>query len=174
MTNQLLILCLLLPALTATAQDAPPSYNPPGAAIKLAVAGGDSLQLGQFEGRVVLLNFWATWCRPCMVELPELVQLQKTYADSGLTIVAVSTDKFPRKVEAFLEKTPLDPLTVLLDYDSQLVAQYDPTGYPASYFLDRQGKLRYHHIGFSPEDLTRYEAEIRALLRQSAPAEASP
>ena len=169
------VLCLLSVALPIWGQIPPQgTYAPPGAHITLATASGDSLQLAQLQGRVVLLNFWATWCRPCMAELPELVRLQKTYADSGLTVLAVSTDKFPRKVEAFLKKKPLEPVTVLLDYDGQLVAQYGPVGFPASYFLDRQGRLRYQHIGFSPEILPQYEAEIRALVRHPPAVEKSP
>jgi peroxiredoxin len=105
------------------------------------------VRLSDFKGKVVLLNFWATWCPPCLKEMPSMEKLYQSHKDKGLEIVAVSVDTASKaKVRAFVEKLGLT-FPILHDRDSLISRLYNNPGVPSSYLIDKQGKLTYRVLG---------------------------
>ena len=102
--------------------------------------------LSQFRGQVVVLNFWATWCPPCVQETPSLVQMQQRLNDKGVVVVAVSIDIDDGAYHRFLKDYHVNMLTVR-DPDQQSPALYGTHGWPETYIVDRTGVLRRKLIG---------------------------
>lgn len=110
--------------------------------LKLKNMAGEEVSLESWKGKVVLLNFWATWCVPCVAEMPALERLYKTYKDQGLEVVAVSVDQDAKlaDVEKFLKSNGIT-FTVLRDPEFTTPTTFGLTGFPESFFLSREGKL---------------------------------
>jgi len=98
------------------------------------------------KGDVILLNFWATWCPPCRLEMPSMVKLSKKYAAKGLKVVAVSVDRDSKALKDFVVEYKL-PFLVLHDIDSAVSANYGVYRYPETFLIDRQGRVQAHLIG---------------------------
>ncbi len=98
------------------------------------------------EGKVVLLNFWATWCPPCRQEVPSMVELYSKLKDKGFEIVAVSVDRNKSAVESFVAEQAMD-FTVLHDKDSAVSKQFGVFRYPETFIIDRNGVIRQHLNG---------------------------
>ena len=111
-----------------------------------------TVSLKDLRGKVVVLNFWATWCPPCVEEMPSLVQMQRVLKDKGVTVLAVSLDEDARQYRTFLEKNHVDLLTVR-DPRQQSNELYGTFKFPETYIIDRQGVLRRKFIG--PVDWTK-------------------
>ena len=129
----------------------------------LPAVGGENVTLQSFRGKVVLLNFWATWCGPCRQELPELARLQEKFRQRGLMVVAVTVDNEVENVQAFLKKYDVK-LQALWDKKKKVADAYAVEKMPSSYLIDRSGVVRFIHRGYTPEELKRIEAEIDDLL----------
>ena len=115
-------------------------------------------------GKVVLVDFWASWCLPCAKSFPVLDELQKKYGDR-LVILAVNVDEKAANMEAFLKKHPVS-FTVVRDAQQKLVAIAEPATMPTSFLLDGEGKVRFLHNGFHGEDTRKeYVSEIESLLK---------
>jgi peroxiredoxin len=127
-----------------------------------AVSGGE-VALQSFRGKVVLLNFWATWCGPCREELPELDRVQEKFRKRGLAVVAVTVDNELENIRGFLKKYDLE-LQALWDRRKKVADAYKVEKMPSSYLIDRNGVIRFVHLGYSPEELKRIEAEIDEML----------
>lgn len=107
-----------------------------------ARADGSTLTLAAFQGRVVLLNFWATWCAPCVREMPSLDRLQAALRDEGLAVVAVSEDFAGRDVVApFFQRQNLAHLAIYLDSDGTLAKAFGVGGLPTTLLIDRTGRV---------------------------------
>lgn len=121
----------------------------------VSLINGDSFQLSNYQGEVVLVNIWATWCAPCHDETPDFVELYNEYKDEGLLILGVSIDEQGKSVvEPFMEKYDVNYPTVI--DDGTIMDKYGPTmGIPTTYIIDKQGDLRYFAVGA----LTRKELE---------------
>jgi thiol-disulfide isomerase/thioredoxin len=116
------------------------------------------------KGKVVIVDFWASWCVPCKDSFPVMNELIKKYADRGLVIIAVNADEVRADMDAFLKKNPA-AFTVVRDATQRLVEKADVDTMPSSFILDREGKVRYLHNGFHGEKTKKeYVAEIEALL----------
>jgi len=98
------------------------------------------------EGKVVLLNFWATWCPPCRKEVPSMVKVYNKLKEKGLDIVAVSVDKRRDDVVKFVKEQEMN-FTVLHDVDSKVAHQYRVFRYPETFIIDRNGVVRQHLTG---------------------------
>jgi thiol-disulfide isomerase/thioredoxin len=139
-------------SLRSPAQVAPGSAFPP-----LAAAGLSGGSLPDTASRVVLVDFWASWCAPCWASFPAYARLQAAYAARGLVIVAVGVDDVPSAYEAFVAR--LKPsFATLHDSQHKLVGEVQVPTMPTSYLLDRGGKVRFVHPGFHGD---RTESEIR-------------
>ena len=123
----------------------------------------------KLKGNVILLDFWASWCVPCRASFPVMNDLQKRYADRGLTIIAVSVDDTREKMEQFLKAHPVSFATVR-DANQKLVAAADVMSMPTLLLIDRAGKIRFIHNGFYGEKSAReYADEIEKLLKEPTP-----
>jgi len=111
--------------------------------------GSRTLDLQQYRGRVVLLNFWATWCQPCVEELPSLEALHQQMPQ--LAIVAISEDKDAAEYAAFLRKHPL-PFELAREGTEDAAERYHTDGYPETFVIDHHGIVRRHFVG--PQDWT--------------------
>ncbi len=134
-------------------------------AFSLPSRGGDTVSLSQLKGRVVMLNFWASWCGPCRQEMPLLDQMHKRYSALGFTLVGVNVDANSKDAEEWLSRTPVS-FPVLFDRESKVSAMYDVKAMPSTVFIDRKGNVRYLHKGYKPGDEGEYLNQIRALLKE--------
>jgi cytochrome c biogenesis protein CcmG/thiol:disulfide interchange protein DsbE len=126
-------------------------------------ARGAHVSLASLRGRVVLVNFWATWCAPCRVEMPWFVDLQHRHDDDGLSIVGISVDEDGwTSVRPYAAAHSID---YRLAIDTDAVAQtYDVDALPATFLIDRNGRVAFAHRGLVPRQT--YEQEISALLSE--------
>ena len=117
------------------------------------------------KGKVVILDFWASWCGPCAESFPVMDELQKKYREQGLMIWAVSVDEKAAKMETFLKKNPVS-FAVVRDGEHKLVANVTPETMPTSFIIDREGKVRFIHNGFHGSTTRKqYVEQIESLLK---------
>lgn len=123
---------------------------------------GTSVQLSKYKGKVVVLDFWATWCGGCKVEIPWFMEFQKKYKHSGLAVIGVSMDDDGWKVvKPFLKEKKLN-YTVVLGNDD-LAKSYGLDSMPMTLLIDREGKIAATHVGMVEKSA--FEKEIQALLQ---------
>lgn len=113
---------------------------------RLQATDGRSVSLSNFRGKVVMVHFWATWCPPCVEELPTIDKLNRTIADKDFQLLAVSVDDETSEVAAFLKKHGLN-LPVLLDPGRKTAGLYGTYKFPETYIVDRRGVVRMKVIG---------------------------
>jgi peroxiredoxin len=155
---------LLGAAAVVSAQAAtPPSAGAPD--FTLPSLGGPNLRLQEQRGRVVMVNFWATWCGPCRVEMPHLARLYEKYRGSGFVVLAVNIDEDPRKAADLATKLGLR-FPVLLDTEKKVSRMYDLSTMPSTVLIDRDGRVRHVHRGYRDGYEDTYEKQIRELLRE--------
>ena len=124
---------------------------------------GPPLKLSDYRGKIVLLDFWATWCEPCRAEIPHFVELQNEYGSQGLQIIGVSMDDSPDPVPAFYKQFKMNYPVVM--GNAQIGEQYGGVlGLPIAFLIDRQGQIRKKHIGAT--DASIFEKEITNLLTE--------
>lgn len=156
------LLALLLatgPARAGVQADAPaPDFT-------LRQHGGGALRLGEQRGRVVLVNFWASWCGPCRLELPQLNRLHDAYRGAGLVLLGVNVDEDPAAAAAVARRQGLR-FPVLLDSDKAVVRRWDLGSMPATVLIDRDGRVRHVHRGWRDGLDATYERQIRELIRE--------
>lgn len=151
----LLVLALALSGLNAAAAEPAARQVIPAAEFKLT----------DHAGKVVVLDFWASWCKPCKLSMPWLSKLQRSYAGQGLQIVAISVDTDEAAMRARLGE--LDPgIVVVFDPKGELAAQYKLEGMPTTFLVDRAGKPAGSHVGYLEKEADQREAEIAALLKE--------
>ena len=121
--------------------------------------GDRKVSVADFRGRVVYLDFWASWCAPCRESFPFMNELQRDLAARGVQILAVSVDKTADEARSFLARYPAQFLTAL-DSAAACPSAYGLEGMPSSYVIDRNGSVRAIHVGFRDRD----KAEIRRQL----------
>src|SRR5450631_1355088 len=136
-----------------------------GLVLFLPTWAASPLDLGTLRGRVVYLDFWASWCGPCRQSFPWMQTLKNTYVDRGLTIVAVNLDANRVEAEKFLNQFK-PTFEVRFDPDGKLAEIYKIKSMPSSVLIDRHGVARFTHMGFRPVDGAVYEAQLRELLAE--------
>jgi cytochrome c biogenesis protein CcmG, thiol:disulfide interchange protein DsbE len=123
------------------------------------------VDISAFQGRVVYLDFWASWCEPCRRSFPWMETLRKAYEGKGLTVLAIDVDTDRADGDRFLRR--FHPgFDVRFDSSGTLAEQYKVTGMPTSVLIDRHGVQRFRHIGFQPADTASYESQVRQLLAE--------
>lgn len=135
-----------------------------------AVAGGAGqlLDLAAFRGRVVYLDFWASWCAPCRQSFPWMNRLQHELGADGLVVVAVNVDRQRGDAEGFLREHPAQ-FRVVFDPEGVLAEKFGVRGMPTSFLIDRSGRVESRHEGFFLRDRGALEQRVRALVLASAP-----
>lgn len=134
----------------------------PAADFTLPALDGKKVSLSSYKGKVVLLNFWATWCGPCKAEIPGFVELQQQY-QKDLVVIGLSVDDPADKAKAFADQYKINyPVVLGLGHD-EIQDAYGPIyGIPASFLISRDGKVCKRHLGIAPK--SQFEREIKALL----------
>lgn len=130
----------------------------------LADVNATPVKLSDYKGKVVLLNFWATWCGPCKIEIPWFIEFEKTYKDRGFTTVGISMDDDGWKaVKPFMTQKAINyPVMIGSDHVSELYGGIDSL--PTTFLIDREGRIVSRHLGLiSKHD---YEAEILKLISE--------
>jgi thiol-disulfide isomerase/thioredoxin len=129
--------------------------------IQLKDINGREVSLASLRGKVVIVDFWATWCPPCRMEVPTFKQLQAKYQNKGFEIVAIALDDDEDDVKQFARKQTLN--YTVAHGNSDIVSQFENiTGLPTTFFIDRAGRIRKQHVGFM--DQSEFEQEIEKLL----------
>jgi peroxiredoxin len=135
----------------------------PAPSFTLPSATGDSVSLAAFRGRVVYVDFWASWSTPCRRSFPWMNALHERYAKEGLAIVGINVDKRRADAERFLRDTPAS-FTIVFDEQGATPSAYDVPGMPSSYLIDRDGNVVAVEDGYHDERKAAVEARVRALL----------
>ena len=143
------------------------SSSGPAPAFQLSGRGGKTIDLTQFKGQVVMINFWATWCGPCRQEMPLLEDIYKKYKPMGFSMLAVNVEPDSKAAEAWLGKLA-KPVSfpVAFDVDSKVSKLYKVAGMPSTVFVDRKGNVRVMHKGYKPGDEDFYLSQIRSMLKE--------
>lgn len=130
-----------------------------------AAADEPPLDLDRFTGKVVVVDFWASWCVPCRRSFPWLNAMNRKYADEGLVIIGVNLDRERSDAEKFLKEYPAD-FQIYFDESSDLARDFEVVAMPSSYLLGRDGSIVERHYGFKVKKQDEYEAAIVAALRE--------
>jgi peroxiredoxin len=157
--------CALAAAVIASTAFAAGGDSGPAPAFTLTALSGQEGALSQYNGQVVMVNFWATWCGPCQQEMPLLDQMYKKYKPAGFTLIGVNVDKEAPAVKQLLARKPVS-FPVLLDPANQVSKAYHVNEMPSSVIIDRKGEIRYIHRGYRPGDENEYQDRIRQLIRE--------
>jgi thiol-disulfide isomerase/thioredoxin len=128
----------------------------------LQTVDGKPVSHKSWKGRVLLVNFWGTWCKPCLKELPEFEQLYRRYKKHGLTLVAIATDEDPAPVKEYVDARKISAKVVIGAED--YAGQYGSTKFPFSFVVDTKGVIRASFRGYRPECIGKVEAEVRREL----------
>ena len=150
-------LAIAVPVLAGTEAPAPQ--------FTLSSRGGGDVSLSQYHGQVVMINFWASWCGPCRTEMPLLDSIYRKYNKLGFTLLGVNVEPDSRAAEDWLKQTPVS-FPILFDKDSKVSKLYDVGGMPSTVIIDRTGKVRWLHKGFTPGAENEYMDQIRSLVRE--------
>jgi thiol-disulfide isomerase/thioredoxin len=123
------------------------------------------LDLTALQGRVVYLDFWASWCGPCRQSFPWMQTMKETYDGQGLTVIAINLDTDRADADKFLDQFK-PTFDVRFDPQGEFAEFYKIEGMPSSVLIDRHGVKRFTHVGFRPVDGQLYEAQLRKLLAE--------
>ena len=166
----------------STADDGPPRFDGtigqftlikplrPAPQVPLLDAKDKAVTLAKFKGKVVLVNFWATWCGPCVREMPALDALQARFAGKPFVIVAVSLDRLGfKKITPFLERIRVSRLTILLDRNRKLYRKVGGQGLPTTLLLDHEGRVRGYLEGPAEWDGKEAAALVQYYINEASP-----
>ena len=132
----------------------------------LPAASAEQFDVEQYAGKVVVLDFWASWCVPCRRSFPWLNSMQAKFADRGLVIVGVNLDMERADAERFLEDYPAE-FSIIYDDNQELARAYGVVAMPSSYVIGRDGSVVAQHMGFKVKQQDEYEAIIAEALHES-------
>jgi peroxiredoxin len=131
----------------------------------LKASDGRNLRLREMRGKVVMLNFWATWCGPCRDEMPKLDQLYQQYHKNGFILLGINIDDNPENAAAMARRLGVK-FPVLFDQGKKASKLYKVDAMPSTVIIDRDGNVRYVHRGYRPGYELQYQTEVRALLKE--------
>jgi thiol-disulfide isomerase/thioredoxin len=164
--SRLVLASVAAMGLLASCQSQPMGKRPDWS---LQLGDGRKVSAADYDGKVLIVDFWATWCPPCRKEIPGFIKLQKEYADKGLVIVGFSLDNDPETHDRWVKEQGLNYLSIYANNDSgkAVVAQFEKvigeiSGIPTTLVIDRSGRIVFKHVGYgSPED---FEKVFKPLL----------
>jgi len=127
----------------------------------------NTLDLNAYKGKVVYIDFWASWCGPCRQSFPWMKNLHETKAKDGLVIIGVNVDQDQKLANAFIDEFMPD-FKIIFDPAGALASEFKVAGMPSAYIIDRSGKPRFKHIGYHADKREQYEQEIQTLLNEKS------
>lgn len=136
--------------------------NRPAPAFILADLNGQEVSLDQYRGKIIALDFWATWCGPCRMTMPVMEKLQKEFGDD-MVLLDINIQETPELVQAYVRKQNVRSI-VLLDQRGSVAAAYGANSIPMHVLIDRQGIIRHIQVGYSTDVESRLRSEISKLL----------
>ena len=154
----LLAALLAVPAHAVTPSGPAPQFQLPSMA-------GKDVNLAQYKGQVVMINFWASWCGPCRTEMPILEKLSAKYKPMGFAMIGVNVEPDSKVAADWLKVTPVT-FPILFDTKSEVSKLYSVASMPSTVIVDRKGNLRWKHVGYKAGDENEYLDQIRALVRE--------
>ncbi len=122
-------------------------------------------KLSDLKGKVIYLDFWASWCAPCRKSFPWLNQIQAQYKDKGFTVIAVNVDVEKALATEFLAQIPAN-FPIVYDPEGNIANAYQLVGMPSSFIINKQGEIAVAHVGFHSKKIQQYQQEIEHLLNQ--------
>ncbi|MGR6502502.1 TlpA disulfide reductase family protein [Shewanella sp. Koi 1] len=152
-------LLLLLSLLSLGAQAAPSLEH------QVFDANNQSVSLTEFKGKVVYVDFWASWCGPCRKSFPWMNAMAQKYREQGLAVVAINLDTDKALADEFLQQVPAT-FTVRFNPEGDVARSFDLLGMPSSFMFNRQGELVKSHVGFYQDNAADYEQELVNLLKE--------
>lgn len=162
----IVMIVTLLFSCTKKKEDEPglpgPNVGSPAPLFTLKDINGKEVSLNDFKGKVILVNFWATWCKPCQEEMDDLESAYKKNNDNGLVILGVDVREEKKDVLEFLKRYKVS-YPILMDFDGKVVKDYQVMGVPTTYFIDRDGIIRDRVFGGMNELVI--EAKLDDLFR---------
>lgn len=135
------------------------------AALLSASAGATELDLQAYRGKVVYIDFWASWCAPCRESFPWLDQLERQFGPKNLVVIGVNVDHDRDSAERFLDQNFVS-FPIVYDPLGKIASAYKVKGMPSAVLIDRAGQVRFEHIGFSSKKTSEYEDQLQTLLNE--------
>ena len=129
------------------------------------IYSGESKTLEQYRGKVVYLDFWASWCGPCRQSLPLLNELRNELGSEHFEVIAINLDQNPEDGKRFLQKYPVN-YPVLTDTTGSTPQKYQLSGMPTSYLIDQKGNIQGAHQGFRRSDIDKIRKAVQTLMKQ--------
>lgn len=151
----------VLVSLSTVAAEAPA----PAPDFTLKSATGENIRLSEQRGKVVMLNFWASWCGPCRQEMPLLDGIYKKHAKMGFVLLGINVEEDNTDAKKMLQALAVS-FPILFDTDNKLSVLYNLEAMPTSIMIDKKGKIRYVDRGYSAGDENKYREQIVELLRE--------
>jgi peroxiredoxin len=157
-----IVVALVLWILLRPQQASRDAVHQPAPDFSLTDIAGRPLALSSYRGKVVLLDFWATWCEPCKIEIPHFVEMQTRYGTQGLQVIGISLDDDEKPVRDFGQQYKINyPVAI---GDAKLAQAYGGVlGLPITFLIDREGRIYKRHIGQT--EFSIFEKEVQELLR---------
>ena len=122
------------------------------------------IESSEYLGKVIYLDFWASWCGPCQISVPKLIELQAELNSDQFEVVAINVDEEPSRARRFLQRFDIN-YTVLADPAGSIAARYELKGMPTAFIIDQQGRITKIHTGFRRGDMLEIRNEINGLLK---------
>jgi len=158
MVGAVLTLAVMSSVHAVGVQDSAPDFT-------LKSLEGSNLRLEEYRGQVVLLNFWASWCGPCRQEMPLLDRLHHRYEDTGFAVLGVNVEGETAPAQEIVDKTNVT-CPILIDDGQKVSEMYNLQAMPSTVVIDRDGVVRYIHLGYKPGDEAKYVEVVKKLIRE--------
>ena len=163
--RRIVSIAFTLGAMAFAVQSIAAANSKPAPNVFVHTADGATVRLADHKGKVVLIDFWASWCLPCKTSFPALDALYREYQEKGFEVLAVNLDERRHDADTFLEARP-HRLTVLYDPKGVSPKAFGVKGIPSSFLIDRAGNIRFSHMGYSGNVGDSYRQEIAQLLSE--------
>ena len=128
----------------------------------------NEIKLSDYAGKVVLIDFWASWCPPCREEMPALIKFYRSHKNPKFLLIAVNIDNKKANMESFLDKLFPEPaFPIVVDNNQEIPALFNIEAMPTTIFVDKKGKIRFWHNGFKESYVNDFDSELTQLLKEN-------